>query len=165
MLITNIRETRSDSTNKSCLETRAGESIPSKAGKMDIAQQNYRARSMKTLRKNSENIIALREQRELGKLKKTINTANEGLEEDRTGRIGIKLKHPQIKLILVKHFYLNRLPRLWNSLPYVDLDLSISVTKGNLKITFGVTSSPTSIRKMFALFTMFVLVDVAQCYL
>ena len=33
-----------------------------------------------------------------------------------------KLKHASAKRNCVRHFYFNRLPRLWNSLPYIDID-------------------------------------------
>ena len=40
-----------------------------------------------------------------------------------------KLKHSLSKSNTTGHFYYNRLPRLWNSLPPINLDLSISIIK------------------------------------
>ena len=37
-----------------------------------------------------------------------------------------KLKHVIVTNNKVKHFYFNRLPRLWNALPPVDLSLPVS---------------------------------------
>ena len=36
-----------------------------------------------------------------------------------------KLKHSLSKSYATGHFYFNRVPRLWNSLPYLNLDLSL----------------------------------------
>ena len=33
-----------------------------------------------------------------------------------------KLRHSLAKKNSVRHFYFNRIPRLWNSLPYIDID-------------------------------------------
>ena len=43
-----------------------------------------------------------------------------------------KLKHHLSHSIISKHFYFHWLPHLWNSLPPIDLDLSIETIKGQL---------------------------------
>ena len=43
-----------------------------------------------------------------------------------------KIEHTRSSSYFSKHFYFNRLQRLWNSLPPVDLNLSISTIKRNL---------------------------------
>ena len=40
-----------------------------------------------------------------------------------------KLKHVTVPNNKVRHFYFNRLPRLWNALPPVDLSLSVSTNR------------------------------------
>ena len=47
-----------------------------------------------------------------------------------------KLKHSISKSNTTGHFYFNRLPLLWNSLPPINLDLSISTIKNNLLQVF-----------------------------
>ena len=47
-----------------------------------------------------------------------------------------KLKHSLSKSNTIAHLYFNRLPRLWNSLPTIDLDLPISVIKWKLTTFF-----------------------------
>ena len=47
-----------------------------------------------------------------------------------------KLRHSLTKKNSVRHFYFNRLPRLWNSVPYIDVDQSIAVIKMKLKNFF-----------------------------
>ena len=47
-----------------------------------------------------------------------------------------KLKHCLSKSNTIAHLYFNRLPRLWNSLPTIDLDLPISVIKRKLTTFF-----------------------------
>ena len=44
----------------------------------------------------------------------------------------LKLKHSLVKSNTIDHFYFNRLPRLWNSLPTFNLDLPISTIKKKL---------------------------------
>ena len=44
----------------------------------------------------------------------------------------LKLKHSLVKSNTIGHFYFNRLPRLWNSLPTFNLDLPISTIKKKL---------------------------------
>ena len=41
----------------------------------------------------------------------------------------LKLKHVLSRTSCARHFYFNRIPRLWNSLPTFDLDQSISSIK------------------------------------
>ena len=47
-----------------------------------------------------------------------------------------KLKHTFCRSSLSRHFYFNRLPRLWNSLPSIDLDQSLDTIKCKLKQFF-----------------------------
>ena len=49
---------------------------------------------------------------------------------------GLKLKHTVSRTNAVGHFYFNRLPRLWNSLPVIDLDKSLPSIKNLLKQFF-----------------------------
>ena len=44
-----------------------------------------------------------------------------------------KLKHTFSPTTSSAHFYFNRLPRLWNSLPFIDLNQSLSTIKRNVK--------------------------------
>lgn len=44
-----------------------------------------------------------------------------------------KLKHTLSSTTSSAHFYFNRLPRLWNSLPFIDLNQSLSTIKRNIK--------------------------------
>ena len=44
----------------------------------------------------------------------------------------LKLKHSLSKTHADGHFYFNRLPRLWNSLPPLNLNLSLHTIKKNL---------------------------------
>ena len=48
-----------------------------------------------------------------------------------------KLAHNRSRCNLSHHFYFNRLPRLWNSLPPINLDLPITTLKQQLNSTFG----------------------------
>ena len=43
-----------------------------------------------------------------------------------------KLQHTNASTTSFRHFYFNRIPRLWNSLPPIDLDSSIASIKFNL---------------------------------
>ena len=49
---------------------------------------------------------------------------------------GLKLKHTVSRTNAVGHFYFNGLPRLWNSLPFIDLDKSLPSIKNLLKQFF-----------------------------
>ena len=44
-----------------------------------------------------------------------------------------KLKHTLSSTTSSAHFYFNRLPRLWNSLPFIDFNQSLSTIKRNIK--------------------------------
>ena len=46
---------------------------------------------------------------------------------------GHKLIHRLSYSNTTRHFYFNRLPRLWNSLPFIDLNLSVEIIKKQLK--------------------------------
>ena len=48
----------------------------------------------------------------------------------------LKLKHSLSKSNTTGHFYFNRLPQLWNSLPPINLGLSISTKKNDLLRVF-----------------------------
>ena len=47
-----------------------------------------------------------------------------------------KLRHSKATSNASRYSYFNRLPRLWNSLPCIDLDLSVATIKYNLKHFF-----------------------------
>ena len=47
-----------------------------------------------------------------------------------------KVAYPYSKTNHSKHFYFNKLPRLWNALPPIDLEASIITTKKKLKDLF-----------------------------
>ena len=47
-----------------------------------------------------------------------------------------KLIHTKSPNISSRHFYFNRLPRLWNSLPPIDLDSSLNSIKSTLIVYF-----------------------------
>ena len=55
-------------------------------------------------------------------------------------------------------YYYNRVVKLWNALPEMDLELSILSLKKSLKTFSGVTLLVISIRTFRALGTIFVLV-------
>ena len=44
----------------------------------------------------------------------------------------LKLRHSVSRNNYLSHFYFNRLPRLWNSLPCIDTDLSIATIRSKL---------------------------------
>ena len=48
----------------------------------------------------------------------------------------LKLKHSKSKSNTLGQFYFNRIPRLWNSLPCIDLDLSIPTIRAKLRHLF-----------------------------
>ena len=48
----------------------------------------------------------------------------------------LKLRHSTSKRNYQSHFYFNRFPRLWNSLPSFDIHLSISTIKSKLRLFF-----------------------------
>ena len=47
-----------------------------------------------------------------------------------------KLKHLLCRSNYERNFYFNRIPRLWNSLPFLDITLSLSVIKSKLRAYF-----------------------------
>ena len=47
-----------------------------------------------------------------------------------------KLKHHHSKSVHARHFYFNRLPRLWNVLPPIDISLSLKTITSQLKSIF-----------------------------
>ena len=47
-----------------------------------------------------------------------------------------KLRHSKSANIIQSNEYFNRIPRLWNSLPQIDMELSISTLKAKLKKFF-----------------------------
>ena len=53
-----------------------------------------------------------------------------------TGSAKQKLRHKQANTNLIMNSYFNRLPRLWNSLPIIDLSCSLPVIKFKLKAYF-----------------------------
>ena len=46
----------------------------------------------------------------------------------------LKLQHTWSRSNSISHFYFNRLPRLWNSLPAIDLELSIPAIKKKVQL-------------------------------
>ena len=76
-----------------------------------------------------------------------------------------KLKHSISKLSSVNNFYLNRLPRLWNSIPVIDLNKSYSSIKYSLKQFAGINSSRHLILIIHALTTFCALVVNARNFL
>ncbi|MCY3929513.1 MAG: reverse transcriptase family protein [Acidobacteria bacterium] len=53
-----------------------------------------------------------------------------------TRACGIKLRHNISSTNKERHFYFNRISRLWNSIPIIDLNLSISTIKSRIKSYF-----------------------------
>ena len=53
-----------------------------------------------------------------------------------TRSCGLKLRHNASSTNKKRHFYFNRLSRLWNSLPIIDLNLPISHIKSKIKSYF-----------------------------
>ena len=51
-----------------------------------------------------------------------------------------KLNQTRFSDNITKIFYFNRLPRIWNHLPVIDLDLNVLTIKQNYVLTFGITS-------------------------
>ena len=50
-----------------------------------------------------------------------------------TRSCGVKLRHNAALTNKERHFYFNRISRLWNSLPIINLNLSINTIKSQLK--------------------------------
>ena len=72
-----------------------------------------------------------------------------------TRSCGVKLRHNASSTNEERHFYFNRIIRLWNSLPIIDLNLSLNA-KSNL--TFGNILLQTSIQTTYTNYIIFVLV-------
>ena len=49
---------------------------------------------------------------------------------------GVKLRHNVSSTSKECHFYFNRISRLWNSLPIIDLNLPINLIKSKIKFYF-----------------------------
>ena len=77
----------------------------------------------------------------------------------------LKLKHASAKLNCVRHFYFNRLPRLWNSLPCIDIDKSLPVIKKDLHSIFWENFIATFNPVIPCTFTMYAHVLNACSYL
>ena len=76
----------------------------------------------------------------------------------------LKLKQCMSKLNSVKHFYFNRLPRLWNSLPSMDPKILWVLLNRSRDNVYGIILPPILILKTLARFIMFVLaVNVHFC--
>ena len=65
----------------------------------------------------------------------------------------LKLKHFLSKSTTEGHLFFNRLPRLWNSLPPINLELSISTIKAHLHRLFWMNSYPALTVQIYALIT------------
>ena len=48
------------------------------------------------------------------------------------GSSNLKLKHSLCRTEIERSFYFNRIPRLWNSLPTLDINLPLSVIKSGI---------------------------------
>ena len=77
-----------------------------------------------------------------------------------TRSYGVKLRHNASSTNKERHFYFNRISRLWNSLPIIYLSIS-SKAKSNL--TFGNILSKPLIQTIYINYIIFVL--VAPVYL
>ena len=62
------------------------------------------------------------------------------------------------------HFYFNRIVRLWNSLPYIDLSLTINTIKSNLHDFFGIILLHILTLIIHTHFITFVLVTTAHIF-
>ena len=69
-----------------------------------------------------------------------------------------KLIHNFTSTMHAHHFYFNRIVQLLDSLPYIDLNLTINTIKSNLYNFFGTILQYTSTLTMYIHFTIFVLV-------
>ena len=52
------------------------------------------------------------------------------------GSSNLKLKHSLCRTEIERNFYFNRIPRLWNSLPTLDINLPLSVIKSGIRQFF-----------------------------
>ena len=69
-----------------------------------------------------------------------------------TRSYGVKLRHNASSTNKERHFYFNRISRLWNSLPIIDLNLPINIIKSKIKSYFWQhfikTFDPDNIHKL-----------------
>lgn len=78
----------------------------------------------------------------------------------------LKLKHSFTKLNITSHFYLHRLPRLWNLLPTVNHDLPISTIRKIVILFFWIILCPTFKVTIHAPFVISAhVLDVCVCQL
>ena len=76
-----------------------------------------------------------------------------------------KLLHTKSTTNSSRHFYFNRLPRLWNSLPVLPWNNRLNHLSKISRLFFGTISSPTLILILHAPFISFAPVDHAFLYL
>ena len=74
-----------------------------------------------------------------------------------------KLYHYKSSTNSCRHFYFNRLPRLWNSLPVFLLIYLSPFSSSNSRMYYGQNLNLTSIPEIHALFIICVHVGTAQC--
>ena len=78
---------------------------------------------------------------------------------------GFKLQHNASSNNLTYNFYFCRLPRLWNSLPIIDIHLPVTILKLKLQKFFGLISQVALMVTTLAHFTITALVpDVHVCH-
>ena len=66
-----------------------------------------------------------------------------------TRSYGVKLRHNVSSTNKEHHFYFNRISRLWNSLPIIDLNLPINIIKSKIKSQHFITNfDPDDIHKI-----------------
>ena len=75
-----------------------------------------------------------------------------------------KLIHNFTSTSHAHHFYFNRIVRLWNSLPYIDLSLSIDTINQNFTIFSGNILLHTSIQTIHTHFIIFVPVIIVHIF-
>ena len=75
-----------------------------------------------------------------------------------------KLKHSISRTKMEGNFYFNRIPRLWNSLPTLDANLSLSLLNTNSASISGTTSLPILTPTMSAFSTISVSVKSVRHY-
>ena len=76
----------------------------------------------------------------------------------RSGSLNKLVVHNFAPTSYFRHFYFNRISRLWNSLPYIDLNLPFSVIKANVyDYISGTTLFIILILLMYTCITLFVL--------
>ena len=75
---------------------------------------------------------------------------------------GFKLQHNASSINLTHNFYFCRLPRLWNSLPIIDIHLPVTILKSKLQKFFGLISQAALMITTLAHFTTTALVPDAH---